>query len=35
LDGLPVGGGRPGPLFERMHLAFLNYTKDLAGTAAL
>jgi D-alanine transaminase len=35
LDGLPVGNGKPGPLFERMHLAFLNYTKDLAGTAAL
>jgi D-alanine transaminase len=35
LDGLPVGSGKPGPLFERMYLAFLNYTKELAGTAAL
>lgn len=35
LDGAAVGSGKPGPLFARMHLAFLNYTKDLAGAAAL
>ena len=35
LDGVAVGSGKPGPLFARMHLAFLNYAKDLAGTAPL
>jgi D-alanine transaminase len=35
LDSRPVGSGRPGPLFERMHAAFLDYTRELAGTPAL
>jgi D-alanine transaminase len=35
LDGAPVGSGKPGPLFERMRLAFVNYARDLAGTAPL
>jgi D-alanine transaminase len=35
LDGVAVGDGRPGPLFERLHVAFLNYVRDLAGTPAL
>jgi D-alanine transaminase len=35
LDGKPVGTGRPGPLFRRMHAAFLEYTRELAGTPAL
>jgi D-alanine transaminase len=35
LDGLPVGSGHPGPLFKRMHAAFLNYIGELAGTPAL
>ncbi len=35
LDGKPVGAGRPGPLFRRMHAAFLEYTRELAGTPAL
>jgi D-alanine transaminase len=35
LDGVAVGSGKPGPLFNRMHLAFVNYARDLAGTAAL
>jgi D-alanine transaminase len=35
LDGEPVGTGRPGPLFTRMHAAFLSYVRELAGTPAL
>jgi D-alanine transaminase len=35
LDGTPVGDGRPGPLFRRMHKAFLDYTRELAGTPDL
>lgn len=35
LDGKPVGTGKPGPLFERMHRAFLDYIRELAGTPAL
>jgi D-alanine transaminase len=35
LDGAPVGGGRPGPLFRRIHAAFIDYTHELAGTPAL
>jgi D-alanine transaminase len=35
LDGVAVGSGRPGPLFERMHAAFLEYIEELAGTAPL
>ncbi len=35
LDGSPVGDGRPGPLFRRMHKAFLDYIRELAGTPDL
>jgi D-alanine transaminase len=35
LDSHPVGGGQPGPLFKRMHAAFLDYIQELAGTPAL
>lgn len=35
LDGRPVGTGKAGPLFERMHAAFVNYVRELAGTAPL
>jgi D-alanine transaminase len=35
LDGKAVGDGRPGPLFKRMYAAFQDYTRELAGTAAL
>jgi D-alanine transaminase len=32
LDGSAVGDGKPGPLFRRMHKAFLDYIRELAGT---
>ncbi len=35
LDAAPVGGGRPGPLFARMHAAFTGYIERLAGSPAL
>jgi D-alanine transaminase len=35
LDGEAVGSGNPGPLFKRMHSAFLDYIQELAGTPAL
>jgi D-alanine transaminase len=35
LDGKPVGDGKPGPLFERMHAAFVAYIRELADTPAL
>jgi D-alanine transaminase len=35
LDGAPVGGGVPGPLFERIHLAFANYIRELAKAPPL
>jgi len=35
LDGRPVGGGRPGPLFKRMYAAFVDYTHELAGSPPL
>jgi len=35
LDAKPVGNGAPGPLFKRMHAAFLEYTRELAGTPAI
>lgn len=35
LDGEAVGGGKPGPLFKRMHAAFVGYTQELAGTPPL
>ena len=30
LDGSPVGDGKPGPMFRRMHKAFLDYVRELA-----
>ena len=35
LDGNPVGSGKPGPLYRRMHAAFLDYIVELAATPAL
>jgi D-alanine transaminase len=35
LDGAAVGGGKPGPLFKRMHTAFTDYVRELGGTPAL
>jgi D-alanine transaminase len=35
LDGAAVGGGRPGPLFKRLHAAFTAYIAKLNGTPAL
>ena len=35
LDGAPVGSGKPGPLFKRMHAAFTGYAHELAGTPPL
>ncbi len=35
LDGRPVGSGKPGPLFKRMHAAFVDYTRELAGSPPL
>jgi D-alanine transaminase len=35
LDGRPVGSGKPGPWFVRMHAAFVDFTRELAGTPAL
>lgn len=35
LDGVAVGSGKPGPLFKRMHGAFIDYLHELAGTPAL
>lgn len=34
LDGVPVGGGRPGPVFRRMHALFQDY-KARIGTQAV
>ena len=35
LDGSPVGDGTPGPIFGRMYAAFIEYTRELAGTPPL
>jgi D-alanine transaminase len=35
LDSRPVGSGRPGECFRRMHAAFLSYIAELAATPAL
>ena len=35
LDGAPVGTGKPGPFFKRMHSAFGDYICELAGSPAL
>lgn len=35
LDGKPVGAGIPGPLFRRMHTAFMEYIHELAPQPAL
>jgi D-alanine transaminase len=34
LDGKPVGDGRPGPLFRRMHALYQSFKKDHMRTAA-
>jgi D-alanine transaminase len=33
LDGKPVGGGAPGPVFRRMYALFRDFKKELAGGA--
>jgi D-alanine transaminase len=35
LDGAAVGGGKPGPQFQRMRAAFDGYKRELTGTPAL
>lgn len=35
LDGVAVGSGKPGPMFKRMHAAYVDYVHALAGTPAL
>jgi D-alanine transaminase len=35
LDGRAVGEGKPGPLFRRMHTAFVDYILELADAPAL
>jgi len=35
LDGRAVGDGKPGPVFWRMHGAFVDYIRELADTPAL
>jgi D-alanine transaminase len=35
LDGRPVGDGRPGPLFRRLHTAFVVYIRELAEAPPL
>ncbi|MBV8403365.1 MAG: D-amino acid aminotransferase [Gammaproteobacteria bacterium] len=32
LDGHPIGAGRPGPLWRRVHAEFERYKRELAGT---
>jgi D-alanine transaminase len=35
LDGQPVGGGKPGPLFKRMHALFQDYKARLKAKGAV
>jgi D-alanine transaminase len=35
LDGRAVGNGRPGPLFKRLHGAFVDHIRELSGTPPL
>lgn len=35
IDGVAVGTGKPGPLWQRMHTAFIDARAKLAGTSAL
>ena len=35
LDGRPVGDGRPGRVWQTLHAAFLDYRREVAGTAVL
>jgi D-alanine transaminase len=35
LDGEAVGNGKPGPIFKRIHTAFVDYVQELVGTPAL
>ena len=32
IDGHPVGGGRPGPLWRRVYAELQDYKRELAGT---
>jgi D-alanine transaminase len=34
LDGKPVGDGKPGPVFKRMHALYQDFKAKLAGNAA-
>jgi D-alanine transaminase len=35
LDGKPVGGGKPGPVFRRMHALYQDYKAKLRGTRSV
>jgi D-alanine transaminase len=35
LDGVPVGSGKPGPVFKRINAAYADYIRELAATPAL
>lgn len=35
LDGAAVGSGRPGPVWQRLHAAFEDYRREVAGTPLL
>ncbi|HSS26817.1 MAG TPA: aminotransferase class IV [Usitatibacter sp.] len=35
IDGKPVGGGKPGPMFRRMHAFYQDYKAKLAATRAV
>jgi D-alanine transaminase len=35
LDGKPVGSGKPGPVFRRMHALYQDYKRRLAATAGV
>jgi D-alanine transaminase len=35
LDGAPVGTGRPGPVWQRLHAAFEAYVAEVAALPAL
>ncbi len=34
-DGAPVGAGRPGPVWRKLYAGFIDYRREVAGTAAL
>ena len=35
LDGAPVGTGKPGPIFKKMHTAFTDYIREISTAPAL